>query len=231
MWAGRIQGLCGAFLTMGSLMLAGCAVSDPMANPVTRNLGWFAHVEGADLRAQCRDGLQRYRFIYNARYDEQVRSYTILPRSAASPDGVVADLNVFVRGPANLIVVEVLDPLKPYRGTQVTRALTAADLKRVEDAVKQSTLDRPPSGLRLPSDGYYWTAAWCAGGAFHYDAVVYPSERWGTLAFVTALRALDTTGAPMPNAVSGPTLDYRADTTRFTLTVGDDGLVAMPHLY
>src|SRR6185312_8011996 len=60
--------------------------------PVVRSLNWFGYVGGDDIRAACRPGgRSRVRLVYNALWEEQVRTYEVF----LQPDGT-AGLNIGV---------------------------------------------------------------------------------------------------------------------------------------
>ena len=60
--------------------------------PIVRSVSWFGYVGGDDIRAACQPGARTHiRLIYNALWEEQVRSYDLFPQS----DGT-AGLNVGV---------------------------------------------------------------------------------------------------------------------------------------
>ena len=68
-------------------------------HPVVRKFTWFSYVGGEDIRAACRLGTRdRYRFVYNAVYEEQVRSYDLM----AAPESGGYELKVMVSGEADL---------------------------------------------------------------------------------------------------------------------------------
>src|SRR6185295_10649270 len=60
--------------------------------PVVRSLNWFAYVAADDIRAACQPGgRNRLRLVYNALWEEQVRTYEVF----LQPDGT-AGLNMGV---------------------------------------------------------------------------------------------------------------------------------------
>jgi hypothetical protein len=67
--------------------------------PIVRSLNWFSYVASDDIRAACRPGgRDRLRLVYNALWEEQVRTYELF----LQPDGT-AGLNIGVlvdQGPA-----------------------------------------------------------------------------------------------------------------------------------
>jgi hypothetical protein len=210
--------------------LAACTLD----NPLGRSLGWFRYLDAADIRDVCaaRAG-ERYRLIYNAVWGQQVRSYDI----AAGPGDGGATLAIRVFFPENLNDVDLLDPLALYRGRTATVALSPADLAGFRDALHASDFDgATPQGLVLRSDSFYWTAASCRDGVFHYNAYAYPSPRFAALHFDRWLFAHDPTGVPIAAPVPvgpRPQQNYRATDTApapntvFDMTVGANGLVGV----
>lgn len=214
--------------------LAGCSLD----NPLGRSLGWFRYLDAGDIREACaaRTG-ERYRLIYNAVWGQQVRSYDI----ATGPGDVGATLAIRIFFPENLNNIDLLDPLALYRGRTATVALSPADLADFREALRASDFDgATPQGLMLPSDGFYWVAASCRDGIFHYNAYAYPSPRFAALRFDSWLFAHDPTGvaiaAPVPVGPR-PQQNYRATDTAptpntvFDMTVGANGLVGVGSLF
>ncbi len=230
---------CAGLLVAGA-MLGACAITDDthspgtmlgsgerLAGPVTRQLAWFAHVESRDLLDQCGDGQERYRLIYNGRYEEQIRSYTLAP---AGNDAWQID--AFVRDEVNLVdvVLSPDDPLAPLRG--VTRQSThAADaMQPLLTAIR----GLPPVQVQTNLNGaaFYWLIVGCRSGVPVYFAAQYdgagPDLR--ALPFRAPLQALD----PLPVAVNEPRTIYgqRAPDALFdfVVTVGPSGLTPLPKL-
>lgn len=195
--------------------------------PIERHFGWFSTVAGDDLRESCGAGFERYRFVYNGRYADQVRIYDLGVRV----DGG-ADLQAKVRGEINLLRFELFDPLGPWRGQIAQRALTVRQMDGVRAALDRSGFAGPtPAGLRLPSDGYYWVAAGCRDGRFHYNAWLHPGGAAAMDELSAVLLALDPTTEPFNRP--GPDLgaaEPPRTPVHFVLTVGMDGLVAMPDM-
>lgn len=222
----RIVGLAVAV----AAALAACTFD----NPLGRSLGWFRYLDAADIRDVCssRAG-ERYRLVYNAVWGQQVRSYDI----AAGPGDAGGTLAVRVFFPEKVNDIDLLDPLALYRGQTATVALSPADLAGFRDALHASDFDgATPRGLVLRSDGFYWAAASCRDGIFHYNAYAYPSPRFAALRVDRWLFAHDPTGvaiaAPIPIGPR-PLQNYRATDTApapntvFDMTVSDNGLVGV----
>src|SRR5918911_5006966 len=81
-----------------AMILSGCAGTGGSANPVARSLGWFNYLNGTELRDACATGPDRYRFIYNARWGEQVRTYDIVRDHRGRGDGILAARVLFPEG-------------------------------------------------------------------------------------------------------------------------------------
>ena len=62
---------------------------DKVEPPISRSANWFAYVGANDIRQGCTPGgRNRLRLIYNALYEEQVRTYEIfLQPDAGQPAG------------------------------------------------------------------------------------------------------------------------------------------------
>ncbi len=217
---GQVRGLAGV---LGCLALVACGPLVPNAgpNPVQRSLGWFATLEANDLRRQCRVGADRLRLIYNGSYDVQLRWYEL------APDGT---LSVLVRGVPNVAVVDLRDPLGPWRGTEQRRALGASDRMRLLDAVAAAGPQAAAPGTRLDSHNGYWIAALCRSGAFHYAAFDLSVRGAAQPAFVPVVLALDPSGVPLappPEGRYSAPRDADRAAPGFVVTVERDGLAPM----
>jgi hypothetical protein len=114
-------------LLLVSLMTA-CATQGPEDQPVARRLTWFSYVGGDDLRGGCEPGSRaQIRFVYNATYTEQVRTYDI----AWDAERVVDRLIARVVGVGNLLGLTLEDPFSPWRGVESETRLSGADLRAI----------------------------------------------------------------------------------------------------
>src|SRR6188768_1002846 len=97
--------------------------------PVVRSLNWFSYVAAEDVRAACQPGgRSRLRLIYNALWEEQVRTYEVF----LQPDGT-AGLNIGVlpqQAPAtdvsSITIGSLSDVTAPWRMRKGQRLLDAA---------------------------------------------------------------------------------------------------------
>lgn len=219
-------------LALTAVLLAGCGGFGGGENPIARALTWFGYVGGDDIRAGCRaGGADRLRFVYNAVWGEQVRTYDV----ARSADGAGV-LHSRAFGRVSLSRFQLGDPTRPWRGDSATAPLSAAAVSRIEAALRQSGFDRPPpAGRWLRSDEYYWAVSACRQGSFHFNAWNTDSPDLLRLPFLAALLPFDATGVPVrPARQLELTMfeddDYRAfksgadQAQRFRLQVGERGL-------
>src|SRR5690606_12757457 len=172
---------------------------------------------------------ERYRLVYNGRYNEQLRSYEITADGAGG--GMVVSRAI---EEANLLRIRLDDLQAPWRWQRSERRFSPEEMRRFTDALAESGLfDGPPDGLRLPSWGFYWVASGCRDGEFHFSAWRHPSARWEALTFPELLFAGDATGVPVNRARELPAderfgprggNEERGAEIRFTLQVDGRGL-------
>jgi hypothetical protein len=212
-----------------------CAYRDGgIGSPVTRKFQYFSYLGGDDLRAECAPGAPaRYRLVYNGVYDEQVRTYEI--RRGASGRGAALSVQVFGGGGNLAAGFNPLDPTGPWRGASAQVQLDEATYLQLIRAIEASGFGGPaPAGLSLPSWGFYWAAAACANGQFHYNAWLHPGDRFDRIQFAKILFAADTTGTPVnpPRRLNAAEHRLASGADRndptistFEVKVGQNGLV------
>lgn len=182
------------------LALGACEYTGPAGDPVSRNLSWFDYVGGEALRDACAPGAStRLRFVYNGIYDEQIRTYDVVQL----PGGRGAALSAWARGVGDLTQgVQFPNILSPWQAKRVKSVL---DPQAMANLLKALDNDRfqsfKPSGLRLPSNEYYWIVTGCLNGRFHANAWMYPSDRFKGLQFPAVLLANDGTGVAFAKAL------------------------------
>jgi len=58
--------------------LSGCMYTGGVGEPMARKYSWFSYAAGDDIKAACTpDAPARYRLVYNANWNEQVRAYDL----------------------------------------------------------------------------------------------------------------------------------------------------------
>lgn len=218
-------------------MLAACTYSGRgVDDPVIRRLSWFSYISGDDIRAACDPAsLDRYRLVYNARYQEQLRSYEIVADGAGGAIFVARAL-----GSPTLARLSANDLLAPWRWRRSEARLTAAEFAAFRRVLAgDGFFAPPPVGLRLYSGGFWWVASGCTDGRFQFNAWRYPPDRApdggpAELAFPRFLFARDATGVPVnpprqmaaAEAPFGPrgNQDDRVEVIHFGLEVGELGV-------
>lgn len=208
-----------------AVALGGCAYGGgDIGNPFRRKVQWFSFVEGGDIAAACSPGsATRFRLVYNALWDQQVRVYEWGDESP--------DLKISAVRRGNVATITLDDPLRPW-GTDVAAVpLDKAARDGLDAALDASGAFGPPAvGLELPSHSYYWTAASCRRGEYRFTAWAHPSGAYQAARFPAALAALDPGRddivPPGPVPVD-PIREYdrrRGALGEFTLKVGSKGL-------
>ena len=171
------------------LALGGCTARGPVESPVARNLAWFSYLAGDDIKAACGPGAQeRWRFVYNAVWGEQVRTYDVVSRAG----GAVQTTRVF--GAANLLALDPLDPQGPWRGQRSETALDAGGAARIARLLPGEDAAGPGAWLR--SDDFYWVASACENGRFIFQAWDSDTPDFDGLPFLKVLLPGDRTGTP-----------------------------------
>ncbi|MCM0019354.1 MAG: hypothetical protein NBV67_05120 [Tagaea sp.] len=174
------------------LALAGCADTSRVDNPLLARFSWFQYLAGQDIKAACTsaDAPARYRFVYNAVFDEQVRAYDLQRNEAG------AELKSRVSG-GDIRLLEFgfgsswrPETLKRESTAQLDTATYLALIRQIEaDGFGAA----PQEGMRLQSYDFYWTVSACAGGRFHFNAWRNETPEFAALRFPALLFAQDKT--------------------------------------
>ncbi|WP_373084444.1 hypothetical protein [Sneathiella sp.] len=219
-------------IVLFAAVLASCA-SEPGGtnNPIMRPFQWFSYANGDDIRNVCVPGRNsRYRLIYNALYDEQVRTYDIVQLLTSKEatqvtrvfsGGINADWNLASSG------------FDPHATQQSREIISISDLVAIEQALIKSGFEQPAiKGQILHSDSFYWIAMVCRDGIFKYYAWTDRNADIKKLPFREVLAKGDETGVALvdPYAPTFPGrgsryYNGRGGKTYFTMQVGDNGLI------
>ena len=202
--------------------------------PIVRSFHWFDYVGGDDIRQACgKDGRNRLRLVYNAIYDEQVRTYEVF----LQPDGT-AGLSMGVLANqgnvTNLLVADPGDVFNPWRMRRGERILSADETRELVGLLQASAAFGPPrDGLRLPDVDFWWTVASCRNGVWGFQAYHYPTDGFANVKFAARLFSWDTVPIPVNPPRKLVPAELRRDpnappshwkSNQWTLTVGKDGL-------
>ena len=223
------------FLIVATLaMLLGCAYHTPprsnVDNPLVRKYAWFSYLDGNDIRETCVEGaIDRYRLVYNAQYSKQVRSYELTGDGAGG-----AYLVARARpGEPNLLNWYLSDPMSPWRWQKSETRVNAAEFEEFKARLAESGFGQgAPQGKKLHSHDFYWVAAGCRDGIFHFDAWVDGAGDFTEIRFRDFLVSRDRTGLAFREPVPVPMQEKIVTGRRkgedppnyFILTVEDEGI-------
>jgi hypothetical protein len=203
--------------------------------PVVRSFHWFSYVGGDDIRAACRPGgRSRIRLVYNALWEEQVRTYEIFlqPDGTAGMEiGVLADQGDV----SNILAGGGIDVLNPWRMKHGQRLLDVPETRHLMDLLQASAAFGPaPGGLRLPDNDFWWTVASCRNGVWGFQAYHYPTDGFVNVKFASQLFAWDNVKVPVNRPRKLEPAEFRRGMDgdaarrgrgdRWVLVVGKDGL-------
>ncbi len=217
-------------VTCLTAVLAACTADGGTSHQIFRPFQWFSYANGDDIRENCAPGRNaRYRMIYNAIYDKQVRTYDILQINTSK--SATQTTRVFRGG---VSVEWLLGSLgSGPTGTHESKVVISLDdLIAIEKALVASGFEKPAiDGQILHSDSFYWIAMVCRDGNFKYYAWNDENADIAKLPFREVLSKGDETGVPfqepfLPVTFSRNSRYYNggAGSTYFTMQVRDNGL-------
>ncbi|MFP6690562.1 MAG: hypothetical protein VCD31_14795 [Alphaproteobacteria bacterium] len=191
-----------------ALVLGACEYVERPENAAERRFTWFSYPAGEDLKESCRShGPPRYRFIYNAIFSEQVRTYEI----NGLPDGGGGMIDAEIL-PSKVSPDFLLHfPNWPWSGKRAVAQLNDVGMNFLRTSLEASGFfDSPPLGKILDSHSFYWLVSACEGNRFHLNAWVHPSPEFANIRFVDVLHRLGGTKVALPKA-----RDLPAEETEF----------------
>lgn len=212
-----------------ALATLGCAYRGDIDNPVVRKVAWFSYLDGSDIRSSCAEGTpDSFRLVYNARYQEQLRSYEVTADGAGG-----AHLVARAKAAANAFDISLDDLLAPWRWKKSETRLSPDEYRHFLALMEESgQFAGAPSGLRLFSGDFYWLGSACRNGAFAYDAWLYSRDEFREVRFAEFLFSHDQTGLAVNPPRRIPANEYLApagrqedrNEVRFWLQVRENGL-------
>lgn len=225
------------------LMIWGCAYRG-RDDALSQRFTWFSYMNGDDIRAACVPGaIDRYRFVYNAVYTKQARTYDFRP----NPNGDGWRLKARVLGPADLssvsispsaVIEDPLDLLAPFAGRKSMLTLSGRDIDVLDERLAQSGFFQPaPKGLSLYSEDFFWIGVACVNGRLIFNAWKYPSAGFEALTFPPLLFSWDETGVAVNPPRRLTNFDIYGEASpkdeyvRFSLKVGENGLAGAGTLF
>ncbi|MBT7954046.1 MAG: hypothetical protein HN731_02560 [Rhodospirillaceae bacterium] len=214
------------------IVLSACAYKGGSDHPVIRKFTWFSYIAGDDIRQACtaKSG-ERFRFVYNAVYNEQVRTYDITPADEGR-----YQVRIRVTNEADLTWLNLErdnpDFFKPWRPKISTTNIAAADVAILRRTLQNARFfDSRPPAENISSISFYWVISACIGGKFSQNAYVWPSESFKKAQFGKLLSAWDFTDIPVnpPRKTTNFSIYGTNDETQynnlFNLQFGSDGLI------
>lgn len=207
-------------------------------NPLALKLTWFRYLAGEDIRQACLANTPNlYRFVYNADYNQQLRTYDLVADRSGS--AVVTSRVLTGSGIATSIDLGFDDVLASWRWTRGRTRMSRGEVAAFNSKLERDAVFQPPEDdITLYSNGFYWVATGCRDGRFFSNAWQYPGERFQALAFPDALLIYDRTGvavnpprardlAESARAKSGPRGHKRSRKPYFVVELGEKGFVGL----
>jgi hypothetical protein len=228
-------------VTLMAYLVGGCAYHGPaqtdIDNPAVRKVAWFSYLDGNDIRNGCVAGApDRFRLVYNGQYEKQIRAYDIAAETASQSGAYFVARAL---GQPNLVEVALDDLLAPWRWQKSETKLSRAEFDQLRDLLTQSGWGRgAPQGKILHSRDFYWVAAGCRDGQFHFDAWVDAQGDFKEVKFQDFLLARDKTGVAFRKPFKVLPID-RTETGRprerskpiFALTVSGEGIGGLANAF
>jgi hypothetical protein len=144
-----------------------------------RTLSWAGYLNGEDLRAACVQGAaDRYRLVFNADYNQHVRTYDV----TGDADFGGARVQARVIQATDLARVDQSDPLAPEHA-QVTEARMTAQqfamlaLQLYESGAFEPLAPEPDTA----SNGVYWLVTGCRGGQWFFNVYPFPLDSFANV--------------------------------------------------
>lgn len=229
-----------AFLALALVPgLSTCTYTGRANDPVSRKLQWFSFLNGDDIRARCGTSASEWelRLVYNGNYQKQLRSYHV---TSDGTGGAFISAQATPGDYGSLTAVSLSDPFGAVRWKSSRARIGPDERAALESKLRASGIYGPtPTGLRLPSWGWYWTATVCKDGEIFFNAWLYPADRWEAQNFRQILAPYDGTGVPFTTpvkAIQAKTAqrtqhDQKGSRIEFTLQVGENGLKGTTQLF
>mgnify|MGYP001159868641 FL=1 len=193
--------LAPAALILLSISLAACQYAGQSGTPVARNFTWFDYLGAENLKAACGQGASdRLRFISKPIFDTQIQSYDV----PGLPGGWGASMSRWERGVGDLTKgIAITNLLFSWPGTRVNSVLDPQSFVNfISTFWKDQFTGFKLLGLLLPSNEFKRVVTGCAGGRFHANAWLYPTDRCKSLKFRSVSLEHDKIGVELQGAVT-----------------------------
>ena len=208
-------------LAAAGLLLSACTTyTGSVANPVERSLTWFSYVAGDDIRKACRDGgRDHFRFVYNAVYEKQIRTYEVRGVEGG------AQYTARARNESGQVSrFQFSNPLGPWELSSTNVMLTNAQAAAIVDAFSRDAAAAPdPAGRQVASNEFYWIVAACNADRFRVWLFEQDKTDLSALAFVPELQRYDETGIAFRDAK--PVEGFDGNVFYIKINAAADGIV------
>ena len=164
-------------------------VKEPVASPLSGPAMWLSYLNGSSLRSNCgSEAADTYRFVYNADFTQQVRTYDVTLPHDGRPGVFMARVTATGGG-----------GFGSYRSNVwAQRTMSRNQAEPVLRALAKSgfgTQSRGQASLR--SDAFYWVVSACVNGAFRMSAWTQLAADQSPAEFAPELFSLDDTAVPV----------------------------------
>ena len=192
----KICAIANLFAVCCVIILGACEYTGRPDNALEKRFTWLSFLAGEDLKESCRNHAPpRYRFVFNAIYSEQVRTYDII----GLPDGGggMFDAEVLSAKLSDSFLVHF--PYWPWSGKRAIAQINDVEMSLLRNSLEASGFyKRPPVGKILDSQSFYWAVSACEGNRFHFNAWSHPSPEFANIRFVEILQRFDGTKIALP---------------------------------
>lgn len=215
-----------AILAVG-LLVSACSDASHVGDPVTGRLSWLPYLGGEDIRDACKPGSPaRYRFVYNAVLDVQVRSYDLVRTETGATLQVRVPHSGFALVDVRTGSANMFSPVRDATSTMDLATYRAIARQLEDDGFGGPTRTSP----NFPSWNYYWVVSACAEGKFHINGWLNGTPGFADLRFPALLFAQDRTEIPVNPVAENPYGDHvtrmrqGASDMNFDIRLAPDGL-------
>jgi hypothetical protein len=180
-------------MILNFLLLVACSYNNKEdQSPLARKLSWFSYLASDDIRESCgKTVVNQFRFVYNAMYLEQVRTYDLEPIR-----GDLSRIKMKITQKAELSLLEIdtkkMDFLKPWRPIKSNTDIRKEDVELLTKSLESVNFFSPNESVtRLSSKDFYWLVTACVRGVFFQRAYLWPEYNFDDIGFISLLKSWD----------------------------------------
>ncbi|MEX0808753.1 MAG: hypothetical protein WD044_08485 [Dongiaceae bacterium] len=176
-------------------LLAACTYGGDIDNPLARRAQWFSYAQGDDIVAACSAGApDRLRFVYNADFLRQVRTYELTGNAAG---GAAVEVRAAAGG-ASFSNIRFNDLQSAWGWHKSETVMDPTGYRALLAALEaDGFFEHRDDNLRLNSRDYYWLVTGCIDGVVETGGWLNGKQDISALAFGQMLWALDEAELPI----------------------------------